>query len=158
MEVGTLFSGFSQYWKALGLYWMTGLIVGFSAMAAAIPGGLLIGAVFLMDVAVPEEHPLFFLGIALAVIPAIAVGCYMGLRYALVYFIANDEPEVGVFEILKESTRRMDGRKVKLFWLGFSFIGWMFVGMLALGIGILWAMTYMYAAFAAFYDDLGEEA
>jgi len=30
--------------------------------------------------------------------------------------------------------------------------------MLALGIGLLWSMTYMWAAFAAFYDDLGEEA
>jgi uncharacterized membrane protein len=78
----------------------------------------------------------------------------MYLRYALVYFIVNDEPEIGVFETLKESTRRMDSHKAKLFWLGVSFIPWMFVGMLALGIGLLWSPIYMLVAFAAFYDDL----
>jgi len=158
MNVGTLFGGFSKFGKGLGLYWLTAIIVGLASTAAAIPGGLMIGSVFMMDVPVPEEHPLFFFGIAVAVIPAMVVGCYMYLRYALVYFIANDEPEIGVFEALKESTRRMDGRKGKLFGLFFSFIPWMFVGMLALGIGILWSLTYMYAAFAAFYDDLGEDA
>jgi uncharacterized membrane protein len=158
MEVGTLFGGFSKFWQGCGLYWITAIIVGLASGAAAIPGALLMGSVFMMDVAVPEEHPLFFLGIAVAIIPAMAVGIYMWLRYALVYFIANDEPEIGVFEALKESTRRMDGHKAKLFWLGCSFIGWMILGCLAFFIGILWSMTYAYAAFAAFYDDLSEQA
>ncbi len=158
MEVGNLFSGFSKFWKGVGLYWLVAIFVGLASLAAAIPGGLLMGSVFLMDVAVPEEHPLFFLGIVVAVIPAVVVGIYMWLRYALVYFIANDESETGVFEVLKESSRRMDGHKSKLFWLSVSFIGWHILGCLALLIGLLWSMTYWYAAFAAFYDDLGDEA
>ncbi|CAA6694112.1 MULTISPECIES: DUF975 family protein [unclassified Lentimonas] len=158
LEVGNLFSGFSKFWRGVGIYWLVAIFVGLATMLAALPGGLLVGSVFMMDVAVPEEHPLFFIGIAVAAIPAVIVGIYMWLRYALVYFIANDEPETGAFEVLKESTRRMDGHKSKLFSLSVSFIGWHILGFLALFIGMLWSMTYWYAAFAAFYDDLSDEA
>lgn len=158
MGVGILFSGFSRFLKGMGLYLMTALIVGLASIAAALPGSLLIGSVFMMDVQITAQHPLFFFGIVVAILPAIAVGCYMYLRYSLVYFIVNDDPELAVLEVLKESTRRMDGHKLKLFWLFCSFIPWFLLGMLALFIGVFWTMAYLYAAFAAFYDDLGEQA
>ena len=155
-EVGDVFGGFSMFLRGLGVYFMTAIIIGMATLAAVIPGGLILVVAFMGDSVNPEESPLFLLGIAVMVIPAVIVGIYMYLRYALVYFIVNDAPELGVFEVLKASVQKMDGHKGKLFWLYVSFIPWTILGFLALFIGILWAMTYMQAAFAAFYDDIDE--
>jgi uncharacterized membrane protein len=157
VEVGTLFSGFSRFLQGLGIYFVTTVLVSLAAIAAAIPGAVLIFLAY-SNSPVPEESPMFIAGIFVAAVPAVLVGTYMYLRYALAYYIANDHPELGVLGTIKRSTEMMANRKGKLFMLGLSFIGWHFLGMLALGIGLLWSMTYMWAAFAAFYDDLGEEA
>ena len=173
--IGDLFDGFSMFWKGLFVYFITTLIIS----SAAITGGLILGSVYFMDVPVPEEHPLFFIGILIAAVSAVVFGIYMSLRYALVYFVVNDDPEINVFEVLKTSQRRMEGHKKKLFGLFLSYVPWFFlgmltfgivmltfgigmltfgIGMLTFGIGMLWAGAYMMAGFAAFYEDLGEAA
>lgn len=157
VEVGTLFNGFSRFGQGLGIYFITAVLVGLVAMAAAIPGGVMILLAY-NGHPIPEESPLFIGGVFVAVIPALVAGFYMYLRYALVYYIANDYPELGVMGSIKRSVDLMQGRKGKFFALMMSFIGWHFLGLLAFGIGLLWSMTYMWAAFAAFYDDIGEEA
>lgn len=158
-DVGTLFSGFSRFLQGLGLYFITTIIVSAAAMAAAIPGGILIFLAYSSrDSGMPEDDPLFIVGLFLAAIPAALVGVYMYLRYALIYYIANDHPELGVMGAIKTSTRMMHGRKSKLFLLGLSFIGWHLLGLMALGVGLLWSLSYMYAGFAAFYDDIGDES
>jgi uncharacterized membrane protein len=48
----------------------------------------------------------------------------------------------------------MQGRKMKLFLLDLSFIGWILLSILTLGIGLLWLLPYMYSARAAFYEDI----
>jgi uncharacterized membrane protein len=157
-EIGVLFSGFSQFWKSVGLYFMISLIAGLSALAAAIPGIILIFMAGAAGSGAPEESPLFFIGIALAVLPAIIVSMVMYLRYSMVFFLANDYPESGVFDTMKMSVDTMNGNKKKLFSLVLSFIGWHFLGMIAFYIGLLWSYSYMMTAVAAFYDDLGEES
>jgi uncharacterized membrane protein len=57
-------------------------------------------------------------------------------------------------QALKESCRMMKGYKWKLFCLGISFIGWLLLGVLTLGIGYLWIFPYMYMSFANFYENL----
>ncbi len=156
VELSTLFGGFSRFLEGLGLYFVTTVLVSLAVMAAAIPGVVLVGLAFSSS-PVPEESPMFVAGIFVAVIPAAFVGVYMYLRYALVYYIANDHPELGVMGAIKRSTEMMVNQKGKFFMLGLSFIGWHLLGVLAFGIGLLWSMTYMWAAFAAFYDDLGDE-
>lgn len=51
----------------------------------------------------------------------------------------------------------MDGYKMKLFLLDLSFIGWMILSVLTLGIGLLFLQPYMNTARAAFYEDLKAE-
>ena len=157
VEVGTLFNGFSRFGTALGLYFVTTVLISLAALAAAIPGGVLIALAFSSGASSPEESPMFIAGLFVASVPAVLVSMYMYLRYALAYFIANDHPEIGVLAAIKRSSETMVGRKGKLFLLGLSFIGWHFLGALALGIGMLWSMTYMYSSIAAFYEDIGEE-
>ena len=48
----------------------------------------------------------------------------------------------------------MKGHKFDLFWLFLSFIGWILLSILTLGIGLLWLAPYMYTAQAAFYEDV----
>ena len=156
VDVGTLFAGFSDFLRALGIYFITTIIISTVALLAAVPGIILIVLAFTGDYPMPEESPFFVAGIFVAAVPAVIASTYMYLRYSMVYLIARDEPEAGVLECVKRSTQLMDGHKQKLFFLWLSFIGWHILGVLALGIGLLWSMTYMYAATAAFYDDLGE--
>lgn len=154
VEVSILLNGFSRFGKGLGIYVVTTLLIALVMFAAAIPGGILIFASFMLESANPTEFPLFIIGIVLAVILSIAAGAFMYLRYALAYFIANDNPEMGILQAIKRSTEMMYGRKRKLMFLFCSFIGWFFLGFLALGIGMLWSTAYLWAAVAAFYDDL----
>ena len=55
---------------------------------------------------------------------------------------------------IEESMRLMEGNKWKLFKLLFSFIGWILLSILTMCIGMLFVSPYMYAAMAAFYEDL----
>lgn len=46
----------------------------------------------------------------------------------------------------------MDGHKWEKFVLDLSFLGWIIVGSLCLGVGTLWVTPYMEAANAQFYE------
>ena len=60
-------------------------------------------------------------------------------------------------EAIELSMAMMDGHKWDLFCLELSFIGWAFLCVLSLGIGYLWLIPYMYASYAAFYEDVKNE-
>ena len=156
VEVGTIFSGFSRFGQALGIYLVTSILIYLATFAAAIPGIILIFIAMSGGGWTVENEPMIFVGILVGSIPAVAVSIYMYLRYALVYYIANDHPDIGVFMAIKRSTHMMDGYKYKLFALYCSFIGWLILGTLAFFVGLLWPLTYMSAATAAFYDDLAD--
>jgi uncharacterized membrane protein len=155
VEVGTLFKGFERWGQGLGLFLLTTLLIVCASLAAMIPGGILLGYVF-SESARPEESPLFLVALLVMLLPAVIAGNYMWLRYAMVYFIANDHPELGVLAVIRQSVERMRGHKWRLFVLSLSFIGWHILGVLALGFGLLWSTVYMFTAFAAFYDELRE--
>lgn len=72
-------------------------------------------------------------GISLSII-LIAVTIWIELRFILSYYILHDQPELGAFRILKESCRLMKGNKDKAFRLGLSFIGWIFLFLILLGV------------------------
>ena len=74
--------------------------------------------------------------------------------YAMTPYLLNDEPELGANAAIEKSMKMMAGNKMKLFKLDFSFIGWIFLSMLTLNIGLLWVMPYMYMARTEFYEDI----
>ena len=51
------------------------------------------------------------------------------------------------------SRKMMNGNKWKFFCLSLSFIGWMLLGILTLGIGFLFLNPYMQASKVAFFED-----
>ena len=74
--------------------------------------------------------------------------------YSMAYYISVDHPEYDWKTCINESRRIMDGNKWKLFCLDLSFIGWYIVGILCLGVGVLWVYPYQYMARAEFYSEL----
>lgn len=81
-------------------------------------------------------------------------GFIAAYRYAMVPYLLAEFPELSVMEAFRESKRLMKGNKWQLFCLHISFIGWVLLGMLSMGIGMLWVTPYQYAAEAAFYMDV----
>ena len=95
-----------------------------------------------------------FLWTLLLVIP----GIIKAYSYAMTKYIAEDNPELGPNQCIERSMIMMDGHKWELFMLHLSFIGWILLGILSLGIGMLWVGPWIQMAEAKFYEELKAEA
>lgn len=82
----------------------------------------------------------------------IVPGIIAAYRYSQAYFILRDNPDMSPLGAIKESSRIMKGFKGKYFLLFLSFFGWIIVGIITLGIGMLWVSAYMYTTMALFYE------
>ena len=51
-----------------------------------------------------------------------------------------------------------NGEKFDIFWLGLSFFGWILLGTLACGIGVLFVEPYLQTTFAELYQVMREKA
>lgn len=85
-------------------------------------------------------------------------GIIKAFAYAMTPFILVENPEMKAIDAIHKSQELMKGHKFDLFYLELSFIGWILLGILTLGIGYLWLLPYMQTSIAAFYDDLKTEA
>lgn len=81
-------------------------------------------------------------------------GIVKAIAYSQSFYIAIEHPEYDANTCITESRKMMNGHKWEYFCLQLSFLGWIIVGSLCLGIGTLWVTAYMRAANAAFYEDL----
>lgn len=84
----------------------------------------------------------------------IVPGIVKSYAYSMAYYIKADHPEYTWKQCLDESTRMMDGHKGDLFVQDLSFIGWLILGGLCMGVGSLWVAPYIQAARAQFYESL----
>ena len=94
------------------------------------------------------------LGYLLLIIP----GIIMNLSYSMANFVLAENPYMTASEALRESKRIMKGHKWQLFCLNLSFIGIILISMLTLGIGLIWAVPYANASYAAFYRQAKRDA
>lgn len=78
--------------------------------------------------------------------------------YSMAYYVKADHPEYNWKQCINESRKLMNGHKGELFLQDLSFIGWVLVGSLCLGIGFLWVNAYAESAKAEFYKDLTGQA
>lgn len=91
-----------------------------------------------------------FLWTLLFIIPGI-VACF---KYAMAPFILLENPGMKPSEAITASKEMMDGHKGELFCLNLSFIGWLLLGALTLGLGNLWVNPYLNASQAVFYRQI----
>ena len=90
----------------------------------------------------------------LFIIPALI----KGYSYCMVPFILKEHPELSATEVITRSREMMNGHKWRAFVLDLSFIGWILLGVLTLGLGLIfWTEPYMYSTRAALYLKLKEE-
>ena len=92
------------------------------------------------------------IGFCLLIIPGIIVS--VGLVMAP--YILKDDKEISAMDALKKSWEMTNGHKMKLFWLGLSFIGWIILSLMTLGIGFIFLLPYMDTTLAHYYEDIKE--
>ena len=110
------------------------------------------GIVMLADSSSTVSTLVFLVGFVLTVASSIwfVTKSYF---YQLALFIAMENEGMSASDAVKESERAMAGRRAKLFWLQLSFIGWIIVGSITFGIGLLWIIPYVNCAIIVFYKD-----
>ena len=117
-----------------------GIFYGFKNYGRVLLTGLLVGIYT-------------FLWLLLLIVP----GIIKALSYSMSFYIIKDNPELSSEECIKRSMEMMDGHKWELFCLGLSFIGWILLGIITLGIGLIWIVPYMSTAYAHFYEYVKDE-
>ena len=94
-----------------------------------------------------------FLWTLLLIVP----GIIKSLSYSQTNYILKDYPELKNNAAIELSMAMMKGHKFDYFCLILSFIGWILLGILTLGIGLLWVSPYIATASAHFYEHVKEE-
>ncbi len=86
-------------------------------------------------------------------------GIIKAYSYCMVPYILADNPELSANEVITKSRQMMDGNKWQVFLLDLSFIGWILLGVLTLGLGLIfWTTPYIQSTHAALYLKLKEQA
>ena len=114
---------------------------GFKEDYGRVLGLMLLGAV------------LIILWCLLLIIP----GIIKAYAYIMAPYIAEDNPELGPMECLRRSETLMYGHKMDLFILHLSYSGWILLGILTLGMGLLWVTSWIEMAQVKFYEELKAE-
>jgi uncharacterized membrane protein len=78
----------------------------------------------------------------------------LAYAYRMVPYLIQEYPELTPREALKLSREMMRGHKWNLFVLDLTFMGWILLTVLTLGIGGLWLTPYMQTTVAHYYEDL----
>ncbi len=78
----------------------------------------------------------------------------LSYMYRMVPYLLHDYPELTPREALKISRQMTSGYKWDLLILDLSFLPWILLSILTLGIGTLWLVPYMQTAIALYYEDL----
>ncbi len=162
IDAGTIFARLPLFFKAIGLNLMTSLRIflkmlpGFAVMIA---GALAMGLSTVLGVLMMVG------GMALMAVMVIRAA----YSYQLAPFVLADAPDVGINAAIRRSCEVMNGRRMELFSLEVSFIGWsllltlartLLVGLLGNVIGMtlgmfasLFLQLYMFMAVAAFFQQ-----
>lgn len=86
----------------------------------------------------------FVLGICITVIEVY-------LSFSLLVILDTDAP---IIDAAKQSINLVQGNFWNIIVLGLSFIGWFILGILPLGLGLLWVLPYTGITFANYYLEL----
>lgn len=83
-------------------------------------------------------------------------GIIAALRYSQAFYILIENPNLSPTEAINQSKKMMRGNIGKLFLLVLSFIGWIILSVLTIGIGSLWLTPYIFVTISVFYNELVE--
>ena len=75
-------------------------------------------------------------------------------RYALIYLLCMDESQLSAIALIKKSSRMLHGYRRQFASLLLSLFGYVILGLLSYGIGLLWIIPCLYTTLAHFYLNL----
>ena len=81
-------------------------------------------------------------------------GIIKAYSYSMAPFILAENKGMGALEAIKKSQEMTNGHKMDLFVLDLSFLGWILLGCVTFGIAFIWALHYMSAKLANYYNEL----
>ena len=93
---------------------------------------------------------IIFLKFFLLIVP----GILAIFDYAMVPYIALDNPNIKIADTLKLSRRLMYGHRWQFFCLNWRFFGWGLLCLLTLGIGFFWLVPYTIASYWKFFRSI----
>lgn len=93
------------------------------------------------------------IGFILLIIPGIIIS-YM---YSQAFYILVENPDMSITECLSASRTLMMGEKWNLFILNLTFIGWLILGAITLGIAFLWISPYFELTCTNFYLSIARK-
>lgn len=96
--------------------------------------------------------PVIFNSVYMLILWGISI--YASLTFSMFLFILVEDREKGLIQALKESRDMMIGNRMRFLGLSLSFLGWICLGMMSFGIGMLWITPYMTCTTIYFYLDL----
>ena len=85
------------------------------------------------------------------------IGFLITLPLYFVFWIYAEDPDIDTRDAFRRSISLTRGAKWRLVVMELSFIGWMLLGALTLGIGLLWIMPYTEQSFTNFYLEQKQE-
>ena len=91
-----------------------------------------------------------FLWTLLFIVP----GIIKSISYSMAQYILAENKGMSASDAINESKRIMNGHKMDCFILSLSFLGWILLGILTLGILYIWLIPYMNTTMANFYKSI----
>lgn len=98
-----------------------------------------------------------FFEMTIAYVLGMAVYLCVYLMFAMCYLVYLDDTELTVKECMYTSMSLMKGNKLRFVYMILSFMGYYLLGVISLGIGLLWVMPYQKMTTINFYKDLRHE-
>jgi uncharacterized membrane protein len=84
----------------------------------------------------------------------IVPGVIAALSYSMAFYLLIDNKDMSAQDAIKKSKQLMMGHKYRYFCFLGRFLGWFLLGVLSLGIGLLWIIPYFMVSNAKFYETL----
>lgn len=148
VSLGMMFSEFSRRPDRYIIGYLLLFVIEF---ACVLPGSIC------MAVGMVEETVLAGAIGAALYIAGIAALVAVSLRLSQVFLLLAEHGEMKAAEAFRKSSEMMEGNKGRLFYIYLSYIGWMVLGVLSCGIGMLWITPYMMQTTINFYRELTGE-
>ena len=100
---------------------------------------------------------LYLLLWALIPVAGIVIAAIKSYSYSLSMYITEDKNAISGSEAVTRSRELMDGNKWRMFVQDLSFIGWILLGILTIGILYIWLVPYMAQARYNLYQEIVKE-
>lgn len=91
---------------------------------------------------------------ALIPLAGIFIAIIKGYAYGLAIYLAKDNDQLGYNDAITNSRRLMDGKKQDRFMLSLSFIPWILLSLITMGLANIYVIPYMLAADAIYANEV----